>query len=220
MRAGGPCDCAVDTASASFGAQTFWGRQGPVFLALHFPHGPGVYISLSKLPTGFSVIFKLGKVREILVSFISGKVPLYCPSVQSKTTGRLWALFQEQSSPGMYLFVRGGIIIGQPQKQYVLLPVPFQVFVLVLLCFQLQELTSARILGDTEKVEVISVLWKFMLIFGEMTLTVMKNKHSRIVHNITLCGSNLSTVGIGVLGVFWCARSSLLCVDFLVVMSN
>ena len=50
MRAGGPRDCAVDTASASFGAQTFWGRQGPVFLALHFPHGPGVYISLSKLP--------------------------------------------------------------------------------------------------------------------------------------------------------------------------
>lgn len=71
------------------GAQTFlW---GPVFLALHFPHGPGDYISLSKLPTGFSVIFKLGEVREILVSFVSDKVPLYCPSVQSKTTGRLWA---------------------------------------------------------------------------------------------------------------------------------
>ena len=96
-----------------------------------------------------------------------------------------------------------------------LLPVPFQVFVLVLLCFQLQELTSARILGDTEKVKVISVLWKFMLIFGEMTLTVMKSEHSRVVHNITLCGSNLSTVGFGVLGVFWCAGSSLLCVDFL-----
>lgn len=101
-----------------------------------FPMGQVIdYISLSKLPIGFSVIFKLGKVREILVSFISGKVLLYCPSVQSKTTRRLWALFQEQSSPRMYLFVRGGIIIVQAQKQYVLLPVPFHVFVLVLLCF-------------------------------------------------------------------------------------
>lgn len=49
--------------------------QGLVFLTLHFPHGPGDYISLSKLPTGFSGIFKLGEVREILVAFISGKVP-------------------------------------------------------------------------------------------------------------------------------------------------
>ena len=50
------------------------------------PIGPGDYISLPKLPTGVSLIFKLRKVRETLVSYISDKVPLYCPSVQSKAT--------------------------------------------------------------------------------------------------------------------------------------
>ena len=37
-----------------------------------------------------------------------------------------------------------------------------------------------------------------MLLSGEMRLTVIKNEHNRIVHNITLCGSNVSIVGIGV----------------------
>ena len=72
-------------------------------------------------------------------------------------------------------------------------------------------------LGDTEKVEeVSSILWKFML-SGEMRLTVIKNEHNRIVHNITLCGSNLSIVSIGgfLFSFFWCSRSLLLCVDFL-----
>ena len=36
-----------------------------------------------------------------------------------------------------------------------------------------------------------------MLLSGEMRLTVIKNEHNRIVHNITLCGSNVSIVGIG-----------------------
>lgn len=56
-----------------------------------------------------------------------------------------------------------------------------------------------------------------MLLSGEMRLTVIKNEHNRIVHNITLCGSNVSIVGIGVFlfSFFWCSRSLLLCVDFL-----
>ena len=42
-----------------------------------------------------------------------------------------------------------------------------------------------------------------MLLSGEMRLTVIKNEHNRIVHNITLCGSNVSIVGIGVFFVFF-----------------
>ena len=40
------------------------------------------------------------------------------------------------------------------------------------------------LLGDAEKVEgMISVLWKFILLCGEMRLTVIKNKQNEIVHN-------------------------------------
>ena len=91
----------MDTASASFGAQTFlWGRQGPVFLALHFPHGPGDYISLSKLPTGFSGIFKLGEVREILVSFISGKVPFVALQYRAKRLKGFGLNFRSRAHQG------------------------------------------------------------------------------------------------------------------------
>lgn len=54
----------------------------------HLPHAVGMAKTNKKkseekknLPTGFNLIFKLGKVREILVSCISGRVPLCCLSI-------------------------------------------------------------------------------------------------------------------------------------------
>lgn len=142
---------AASIASISVNVQTFlWDRQGlcpgPVF-------SQWTPIYLSKPPTGFCLLlFKLGKVREILESRISGKVPLYClPFSAEQSYLKDLGLISGASFAREISVCQGGIKLAFYKSSKFCHTVPFHVFVLVLSCFWLQGLTRARIVGGYKK---------------------------------------------------------------------